>query len=66
MARDDWRKQNDAGEESLAQAIGRAAFEVGLEGIIARACDGGQNLVWFRNNLDVKSKIAIRNQRKLI
>jgi hypothetical protein len=66
LADDDWRKLNDdAGEESLTQAIGRAAFDAGLEGIIVRACDGGQNLVWFRTNLDPKSKTAIRNEGKL-
>jgi RES domain-containing protein len=66
MTDDDWRKLNDhAGAESLTQAIGRAAFEAGLEGIIVRACDGGRNLVWFAKNLKAKSKIAIRNERAL-
>jgi RES domain-containing protein len=66
MTGDDWRKLNDdAGEESLTQAIGRAVFEAGFEGIVVRACDGGQNLVWFVKNLYPKSKIVIRNESKL-
>jgi hypothetical protein len=36
-----------------------------LEAIVVRACDGGQNLVWFAKNLHPKSKIAIRNKGKL-
>ena len=67
MIADHWRKLNDdAGEESLTQAIGKAAFEAGLEGMVVRAGDGGQNLVWFRRNLDRKSKIAIRHEEGLI
>ena len=67
MTNEDWRKLNDhAGAESLTQAIGRAAFRAGLEGNIVRACDDGQNLVWFRKNLMPKSKVEIRNERKLI
>jgi RES domain-containing protein len=66
MTEDDWRKLNDDfGEESLTQAIGRAAFDAGLEGIIVRACDGGQNLVWFRQNLGSRSTTVIRNRGRL-
>jgi RES domain-containing protein len=65
MTDDDWRKFNRGGEESLTQAIGRAAYEVGLEGLLVRACDGETNAVWFPGNLESASKTAIRNAKKL-
>jgi hypothetical protein len=36
-----------------------------LEGLIAPACDGGNNLVWFPGNLGGASKATIRNIDKL-
>ena len=33
---EDWREQQDRGNESLTQAIGRAAFETGLEALLVR------------------------------
>lgn len=65
MRSDDWRKLVRRGTESLTQAIGRAAYESGLEGLIVPACDGGQNAVWFPDNLRSTSKVTIRNAAKL-
>ena len=48
MRGDDWRKLNRNGNESLTQAIGRAAYESNLEGLIVPACDGGKNAVCFQ------------------
>jgi len=65
MRMDDWRAENRRGNESLTQAIGRAAYCVGLEGLIVPACDGGKNAVWFPGNLRGGSKITIRNADRL-
>jgi phage protein U len=61
MSADDWRATNRRGRESLTQAVGRAAYECNLEGIVAPACDGGRNLVWFPGNLLKSSLAKIRN-----
>lgn len=65
MRGDNWRKLNRRGTESLTQAIGRSAYESGLEGLIVPACDGGKNVVWFPGNLRASSKATIRNVGKL-
>lgn len=65
MRGDDWRKLNRHRAESLTQAIGRAAYESGLDGLIVPACDGGKNVVWFAGNLRGTSKATIRNVGKL-
>ena len=65
MRADDWRKLNRHSAESLTQAIGRAGYESGLEGLIVPACDGGRNVVWFPGNLRGTSKATIRNVGKL-
>jgi RES domain-containing protein len=65
MRGDDWRKLNRRGAESLTQAIGRVAYENGLEGLLVPACDGGRNVVWFPGNQLGTSKATIRNVGKL-
>jgi RES domain-containing protein len=65
MRGDDWRKLNRRGAESLTQAIGRATYESGVEGLIVPACDGGKNVVWFPGNLRTTSRAVIRNANKL-
>lgn len=65
MRGDDWRKSNRNGAESLTQALGRAGYESGLEGLIVPACDGDRNVVWFPGNLRAASKATIRNVSKL-
>jgi RES domain-containing protein len=65
MRGDDWRKLSRRGAESLTQAIGRAAYDGGLEALIVPACDGGRNVVWFPGNFRGTSKATIRNAGKL-
>lgn len=65
MRDDEWRGFNRRGAESLTQAIGRAAYQCALEGLIVPACDGGKNLVLFPGNLRGTSKVVIRNAGKL-
>lgn len=65
LRNDDWREENRRGDESLTQAIGRAAYQTSLEGLIVPACDGKRNLVWFPGNLGRTSKATIRNVGKL-
>lgn len=50
--REDWRALQDRGRESISQAIGRAAWLAGLEGLIvpSHACKGN-NAVLFPDNL---------------
>lgn len=56
---EDWRALQSLGRESTAQAIGRAAFELGLEGLLvpSHAARGGTNLVAFPDNLAPGSRI---------
>jgi len=65
MRGDDWRKLNRKHDESLTQAIGRAVYTVGMEGLVVPACDGGKNLVCFPENLKDASSVTIRNVDKL-
>lgn len=57
--REDWRALQDHGRESTSQAIGRAAYLVGLEGLIvpSHACPKGNNAVVFPACLRPGSRI---------
>jgi RES domain-containing protein len=57
--REDWRALQDHGRESTSQAIGRAAWLAGLEGLIvpSRASPKGSNAVLFPENLRPGSQI---------
>ncbi len=57
----DWRQANAQGEEALTQAIGRAAAETGLEGlIVASAARPDEfNLVIFVDNLRRGSDVDV-------
>ena len=57
----DWRKANAMGKEALTQAIGRAAAETGLEGLIVSSVEqpGEFNLVLFLNSLRSGSRVGI-------
>lgn len=61
MLSEDWRKQNDAGQESLTQSLGRAAREEGLEAILvpSAADPSGKNIAWFPANLQRESVVEI-------
>lgn len=60
--REDWRALQDAGRESISQAVGRAAFLAGLEGLIvpSHASRKGYNAVLFPANLRPGSRITAR------
>lgn len=49
LAQEDWRKLLQAGQESLSQALGRAAAEVGASGVLVRsaAIRNAHNVVIF-------------------
>lgn len=53
MVQTNWRREQDAGREALTQALGRAAFVVGLEGLVvpSAATRRGENLVAFPGRL---------------
>lgn len=53
MIEEDWEGANASGEEALTQAIGRAACEENLEGLLVPSAQDpdGRNLVLFPNNL---------------
>jgi RES domain-containing protein len=64
---EDWRKVNDGGHESQGQAFGRAAHDVGAEGLLtpsARVADG-VNLVYFPESVLGRSKVEILGQEEL-
>jgi RES domain-containing protein len=65
MRSDDWRAAKRRRHESLTQAIGRAGYDIGVEGLVVPACDNARNLVWFPGNLRAGSKVVIRNVSKL-
>lgn len=56
---EDWRVLQSHGLESTSQAIGRAAWTIGLEGLLvpSHASPGGGNLVAFPDRLRAGSRI---------
>lgn len=59
MRAEDWRMCMSSGKEALAQAIGRAAFTVGLEGLLvpSKPVTDGVNLVVYPSNLRGQSHV---------
>lgn len=53
MLAEDWRLVNDGGQEPVTQALGRAAYEVGFQGILvpSAAERSGANIVVFPDRL---------------
>lgn len=64
---EDWQKVNCQGKETLAQAIGRAAWVAGLEGLLVPSARDrrGRNLVWFPENIQPESGCAISGEKEL-
>ena len=64
---EDWEKVNGKGRETLAQAIGRAAWKAGLDGLVVPSSRDkrGRNLVWFPSNLRAGSSCAITGRHEL-
>lgn len=64
---EDWRQMQEAGRESLSQAIGRAAYEAGGHGLLApsSAVRGGVNGVVFPVRLGIHERLAVIEGEKL-
>jgi RES domain-containing protein len=62
-----WRESIDKGREALTQAIGRAAVEEGLEGLLVPSVQvrKGVNLVVFPESLVKDSSLKIQNSERL-
>ncbi len=67
LLREDWEKVNGKGSETLAQAIGRAAWKSGLEGMVVPSARDrrSRNLVWFPENLGPGSSCTITGRHEL-
>lgn len=67
LLREDWRKVNDSGKESLSQAMAWAAREKGAEGLLvpSAAVESSHNLVLFVDRLHPGSLLKIENQEEL-
>jgi RES domain-containing protein len=67
MIREDWRQRMSRGEEALTQAIGRAAFEAGLEALVvpSAALRRGRNLLVFPQNLSPTSRLVEVDAQRL-
>lgn len=67
LLREDWEKLNSRGVETLAQAVGRAVFDLGFEGLIAPSAQDkrGRNLIWFPDQLLADSRISISAKEEL-
>lgn len=65
----DWRAEQDAGREALTQAVGRGAFEAGLQGLLvpshAHRKAKGVNVVVFPGHLDARCRLAVLNSKDL-
>lgn len=63
----DWRKEVKAGHFPVTQAIGQAAFEAGVEGLVvpSAAQPEGFNVLAFPKNLKKGSKLKILNADSL-
>lgn len=64
---EDWRKMQDEGRESLTQAIGRAVFAQGGEGLLAPSAriPAGVNIAFFPQNQDAASRVKVLEAEKL-
>ena len=61
MVDEDWHARQQAGEEALTQAIGRAAHAVGIEGLLVPCAVESQAviLVVFPDNLGPRSSLRV-------
>jgi len=66
LTAEDWRKLLESGRESFTQALGRAAFQAGASGILARsAAASGVNVAVFPGNLGRGESLAVVEGKKL-
>lgn len=59
MVEEDWRRENEKDDEALTQAIGRAAFDAGFEGILVPSAqdETGRNVLVFSDKLLPDSRL---------
>jgi len=64
---EDWRKVQEQGVESLTQAIGRAVFANGGEGLLAPSArvNEGVNVVYLPENLRLDSRVQVLESEQL-
>ena len=64
---EDWRKVQDQGVESFTQALGRAAFDVGLNGMLVPSAkvQNGINVVYFPENCSHPTEAKVWESEKL-
>lgn len=62
LANEDWQASNDSGGESLCQAVGRAAHDAGVEGLLvpSRLREGGANIVLFPDLVPAGRLVPLR------
>lgn len=67
MLSEDWEKLNARGNETIAQALGRAVRDLNFEGLIAPSSrdQRGRNLIWFPDDIRADSRIEIVGKEKL-
>lgn len=67
MMKERWWELESKGREALTQAVGRAAYELGLEGILvpSAADASGENIVYFPDNKRTTSTLTIVNAHDL-
>jgi RES domain-containing protein len=65
MVQCDWRRAQGQGQEALTQALGRAAYDAGLEALLvpSAAAEGG-NAVIFPERLGERSSLAAQRVRE--
>ena len=67
LREEDWRKVQEEGRESFTQAIGRAAFANGGEGLLVPSARvaAGVNVVYFPENRRATSRVTVLEAEKL-
>lgn len=67
LREEDWRKTQERGAESFTQAIGRAVFVNGGEGLLVPSARvaGGVNVVYFPANQRKISRVTVLESEKL-
>ena len=67
MVQTDWRAEMEAGNVPLTQALGQAASDIGLEGLLvpSAAEPSGQNIVAFPENFKTLRAVVVLTPHKL-
>src|SRR5438874_930252 len=67
LRREDWRKVQEQGFESLTQALGRALFAGNAEGLVVRSAriEKGINMAYFPQNKQRDSKVRLWEAQEL-